>query len=232
MAKTQRTELLPRADAILDAAADLLTRDGQRKLRVDDVAELARVAKGTVYLHWPSREELMLAVGAREAAAMFGSVADAIRTDAAEAALHRYIRRHFLEAMRRPVLRSLFVADGSELAALTRQRRRSGVIESKLIATREYLTALDEHRLLRPGQNLDDVDYGLQAVAYGFFAAEPSPRSAVRHADQLAEVVRRSFEPARAPAADRFAAAAPHAVGAFTKLAADFRRLAYGSAAD
>src|SRR5690606_36163606 len=158
---------------------------------------------GTVYLHWRSRDELLLAVGAREAAAMFDTVTAAMTADPGEVALHRYLRRHFLAAMRRPILRSLFVADPGRHAALSRQRERSGLATARWTADAAYLAPLAEHRLLRPGQDLDALGHGLQAVAYGFFAAEElltDDRSLDERAEQLADIVRRSFEPDRPPA--------------------------------
>ncbi len=237
MTKTQRADLRQRADALLDAAAELLITGGSRQIRIEEVARRAGVGKGTVYLHWQSRDHLLLSVGAREAAAMTETVIAAIRADSVEAAPHRYLRRHFLEAMRRPILETIFSAEGPELAAFARQPARSGLTAYKTITSREYLTALADHELLRPGIDLSDVDYGLQAIAYGYFTVSQllpdAPQSALDHrADQLAEVIRRSFEPEPMPAPDRYAAVAPHAIEAFTRLADEFRRTAYGAAAD
>jgi AcrR family transcriptional regulator len=236
MAKTQRADLRQRADALLDATADLLA-GGTRQLRIEDVAEHAGVGKGTVYLHWQSRDHLLLAVGAREAAAMTDAVVVAIRADPTEAAPHRYLRRHFLEAVRRPILTTIFGTDGARLTGFARQSARAELVEAKLASAHDYLNALARHRLLRPGLDLADVDHGMQAVAYGFFAAGPllpdDPRLTLDHrADQLADVVRRSFEPARPPSRDRYSTAAPQVIEAFARLAGEFRRAAYGTAAD
>ncbi|MEV0584338.1 TetR/AcrR family transcriptional regulator [Nonomuraea sp. NPDC050310] len=229
MARTQRTDLRERADALLDAAATLLIEVGSRELRIDEVARRAGVGKGTVYLHWRSREELLLAVGARAAVAMLDEVLAAIRADPVEAALHRYLRRHFLAAMRRPLLRSLF-ADPAHPGA---HPARAGVLAAKLVAARAHLAALREHGLLRPGQDLADIDHAAQAIAYGFFAAGPllpaGPRFTLEHrADQLADVIRRSFEPSTPPAPELFAAAAPQVLAAFAELRTEFHHLAYG----
>ncbi|SDE05531.1 transcriptional regulator, TetR family [Glycomyces harbinensis] len=230
--RTQRADLGRRADALLDAAVALLVSGRSSRIRIEDVAARAGVGKGTVYLHWAGRDQLLLAVGAREAASMLDVVVDAVRAEPTEAAPHRYLRRHFLEAMRRPVLAVLFGA--SDRDAFARERERSELLRSKGIAAREYLGVLAEHRLLRAGIDLADVDYGIQAVAYGFFASEPLQpgRTLEYRADQLAGVVRRAYEPAEAPAAERYLAAAPEVVAAFTKLADAFRRTAYGPAAD
>ncbi len=48
-------------DSILDAADRLLERHGYKKMRIDDIAEEVGIGKGTVYLHFSSKEEIALA---------------------------------------------------------------------------------------------------------------------------------------------------------------------------
>ncbi|GAA1688216.1 TetR/AcrR family transcriptional regulator [Glycomyces endophyticus] len=232
MAVSQRADLGRRADALLDAASALLLERRSRRIRIEEVAARAGVGKGTVYLHWASRDHLLLAVGAREAAAMWTRIAEAVAADPIEAAPHRYLRRHFLEALGRPVLGLVFGAGPDELEALARHPAREETAAVKAATTREYLAALAEHRLLRAGLDLADAEFGMEAVAYGFFASEPfrPGTDAGYRADQLAAVVRRAFEPARAPSPDRYRDAAPRVAAAFTGLAAAFRRTAYGDA--
>ncbi|CAM01210.1 TetR family transcriptional regulator [Saccharopolyspora erythraea NRRL 2338] len=237
MARSQRTDLHQRADALLDAAAALLVGAGPRRIRIEDVAERTGVGKGTVYLHWPSREHLLVAVGAREAAAVLDAAIGSMRNDPTEVALHRYLRRHFLEAMRRPALGAIFIAGNTDLEVLAAHPARARLAASKRIAARDHLAALRAQRLLRPGLDLADVDYEVEAIAYGFFAAAPllpdDPRFTVEHrADRLADVVRCSFEPARTPAPERYSVAAPQVIDALQRLADEFRRAAYGTAAD
>jgi AcrR family transcriptional regulator len=54
-----------RQQAILDAAARLLARSPDRIANVAEVADEAGLGKGTVYLYFPSKEELLLAVHER-----------------------------------------------------------------------------------------------------------------------------------------------------------------------
>ncbi len=229
MARTQRADLEQRADALLDAAAALLLAGGTRRIRIEEVAARAGVGKGTVYLHWTNRDHLLLAVGAREAAAMLDAVIAAIKADPAEAAPHRYLRRHFLEAVNRPVLRIVFDAEGADLAG---ERTRTGLAESRLTADRDYLEALAEHGLLRPGLDLAEAEYGMQAVAYGFFAVGPFQVPAEHRADLLADIVRRSFEPDPAPPTARYRESAPQVIDVFSRLSDEYKRTAYGNALD
>ncbi len=48
-------------DLILDAVDALLAKYGYRKMTMDDVAREVGIGKGTIYLHFPSKEELVLA---------------------------------------------------------------------------------------------------------------------------------------------------------------------------
>src|SRR5687767_1960941 len=47
-------------DAILDATDRLLARYGYRKMTVEDIAHEAGIGKGTIYLHFTSKEEVVL----------------------------------------------------------------------------------------------------------------------------------------------------------------------------
>jgi len=63
-----------RHEAILDAAARLLLRSPERMANMADVADEAGLAKGTVYLYFPSKEELLLAVHERNIDGFFAAL--------------------------------------------------------------------------------------------------------------------------------------------------------------
>lgn len=60
-----------RHDAILDAAARLLARAPERIASVAEVAQEAGLAKGTVYLYFARKEELLMALHERNVVAFF-----------------------------------------------------------------------------------------------------------------------------------------------------------------
>src|SRR6476469_10505011 len=47
-------------EAILDATDRLLARYGFKKMTIDDLAREVGIGKGSVYLHFPSKEEIAL----------------------------------------------------------------------------------------------------------------------------------------------------------------------------
>ncbi|MBA3825523.1 MAG: TetR/AcrR family transcriptional regulator [Ktedonobacterales bacterium] len=55
-----------REQLILDAAEALLVEKGYHEMAMDEIAARVGIAKGTVYLHFPSKEELLLALTRRD----------------------------------------------------------------------------------------------------------------------------------------------------------------------
>jgi len=47
-------------EAILDATDDFLARFGYRKMTIDDLAQAVGIGKGSIYLHFSSKEEIAL----------------------------------------------------------------------------------------------------------------------------------------------------------------------------
>jgi AcrR family transcriptional regulator len=222
-----------RADRILDTARELLLAWGYRRVTIDELARRAGVGKGTIYLHWRSREEVFHAVSAREAAAMADAIVQAVRDDPAEVALHRYLRRLFVEAMNRPVLRALYTRDADTLDTFLASANHQHSEESKLGVNRDYLGVLAAEAMLRSGLRLDDLDYTLPTIVFGFFAAEPFLPPSVgltleQKADQLADTVRRAFEPADAPSSAAVKRAAAKAIPILGRTVRDHRTATYG----
>ena len=233
MAERSGVDRRERADRILDTARELLLSWGYRRVTIDELARRAGVGKGTIYLHWRSREEVFHAVSAREAAAMADAMVDAVRTDPAEITLHRYLRRLFVEAMNRPVLRALYTRDADTLGTFLAAAHHRRLEDSKLGVNREYLGVLAAESMLRPDLHLNDLDYTLPTIVFGFFAAEPFHPPAIRltledKADQLAQTVRRAFEPTDAPSSDTVKRAAAKALPILERLVRDYRAATYG----
>ena len=63
-----------RRHAILDAAESLLTRAPERIANVAEVADEAGLAKGTVYLYFPSKDALLLALHERHVEGYFSAL--------------------------------------------------------------------------------------------------------------------------------------------------------------
>lgn len=69
-------------DLILDAVDILLARYGYRKMTMEDVARQVGIGKGTIYLHFPAKEELVLAHIDRIAGRVLDGLREAARSTA------------------------------------------------------------------------------------------------------------------------------------------------------
>jgi len=188
----QRAE---RAARILDAAAGLLLRYGYRRVTIDDVAAEAQVGKGTVYLHWKTREQLFSAVFQREVLCAIDQLRQAIRNDPQVCLLHRFARAYYLAIVHRPLLRGFLLADPGLLGKLAASRDTAHEARHRAMS-RRYLEPLAKHGLLRDDMNLEDIGYAYQATFEGFLqqeAAAPADGLELR-AQLLARTIRRAFE--------------------------------------
>jgi AcrR family transcriptional regulator len=188
----QRAE---RAARILDVAADLLLRHGYRRVSIDDVAAGAGIGKGTVYLHWKTREQLFGAVFAREVLRALEELRQALRADPQACLLHNFARAYFLAIVNRPLLHGSLLEDPDLLGKLanspdTARDDRHGVV------ARDYLGLLAQHGLLRDDMSVDEMSYAYQATFEGFLRAEGAAPTAgpEQRADLLARTVQRAFE--------------------------------------
>src|SRR5437764_13037787 len=59
---------------ILQAAEEVLTEKGYYETSVDEIAARVGIAKGTVYLHFPSKEDLVVAIFEREMQQLLQSI--------------------------------------------------------------------------------------------------------------------------------------------------------------
>ncbi|HEY4373397.1 MAG TPA: TetR family transcriptional regulator [Burkholderiales bacterium] len=78
----QAEDKAARRAAILDAAETLLARDSDNFAAVAQVAEAAGLAKGTVYLYFQTKEEILMALHERHSLALFARI-DAMFADTA-----------------------------------------------------------------------------------------------------------------------------------------------------
>ena len=67
-------------DAILDATDRLLARYGYRKMTVEDIAVETGIGKGTIYLHFERKDDLLVALW-EEAIGRFAPRMSAIRPE-------------------------------------------------------------------------------------------------------------------------------------------------------
>lgn len=196
-----------RANRILDAATALILRWGYNKTTIDDIAREAGVAKGTIYLHWKTREELFDTLMKRERIEMGRDFCRRIADDPA-GCLPRGIFKHTaLALMKRPLLKAVLLQDMDVLGKLAHSEHGSAAYLERLTGFQTYLEFLREHDLVRTDLSPRAQVYTMSAVFMGFLIITPlvPPELALPDeevADLIAETVHRTLESGRPVSAD------------------------------
>src|SRR5260370_11479421 len=100
-----------RADRILDAAAELILRWGYKKTTIDDIAKQSRVAKGTIYLHWKTREDLFMALLIREDFKYVEDLKQRIACDPEGSTLRGFVKHSTLALLQNTLMKALYLND-------------------------------------------------------------------------------------------------------------------------
>ena len=107
----ERSKREQRADRILDAAAELMLRWGYNKTTLDDIARYAGVAKGTIYLHWKTREDLFTTLMKREYNRLAQDFQQRIANDPEGGTIHGVTKHSVLATMKSPLMKAVFLRD-------------------------------------------------------------------------------------------------------------------------
>lgn len=222
LVNVQQSERDARAERILDAVAELVLAHGYRRVTIEDIAIRAGIGKGTIYLHWKTRETLFYAMLMRESLVLLGELLDAMRADPAEILPHRAIRRLLERSMQRPLVAAMLTRDSEVLGKLVGQDNRESSWASVEL-NREYLGVLREHGLVRT--DLDPIAqlYAAEIIGGGCSLMEPwlppiLDLPLTVKAETVAHVLRVVLEPEEPPDPTALAAAAPLVIEKFERM--------------
>ncbi|MFC3997705.1 TetR/AcrR family transcriptional regulator [Nocardiopsis sediminis] len=209
-----------KAARILDSARELVLDHGVRKVTVSEIARTAGVGKGTVYLYWATKEDLILGLFARELLAFVDAVIDRITADPA-AVLPRRLAPLLISTGRDLALKSRLSGGGEVVRLLTQEPGDRDLFAR--IRPRELCDAvmpiLHRHGLLHPDRPLADQSYVMHAVLTGFGIAGSDPGTDPLGVDDpdalLSDTVARLIEPPAVPDASAIGAAAAETAAVF-----------------
>lgn len=197
--KEERSKRQERADRILDAAAELITRWGYSKTTIDDIAKKAGVAKGTIYLHWKTREDLFQALMEREDVLLLEDLRQLVATDPEGGTLHGLMKNSMLATMKRPLMKAVLLHDTDVLGQWARKETATEFYAQSQAEYLKYFGFLCSQGLVRTDISAKELSYMMNSIAIGFLVAAPlMPEDTVftdeETAEMIAEIVRRTFE--------------------------------------
>jgi AcrR family transcriptional regulator len=189
-----------RAQRILDAASTLILHYGYDKTTIEDIAREAGVGKGTLYLHWNTREALFTSLILREKVAMAEDIKQRLAGDAVGATLRGLLKHAALALLQRPLLKAVLLRDTEAFGKLVQREQGSALSTEVLAGFTTYLEALREQRLVRADLSLQTLAALFSSIFTGFFLAAPLLPDAFKPSDEelaelMAETGHRTLEP-------------------------------------
>jgi AcrR family transcriptional regulator len=169
----QRSKRQERADRILDAAAELILRWGYKKTTIDDIARQAGVAKGTIYLHWKTREDLFMALITREDLKLAEDMKQRIASDPEGSTLRGFVKHSTLALMKNPLMKALLLNDTEMLGEFASREYNSATYAERIANYKTFLEFLRSHGVVRTDVGIREQTYILSAVWIGFLLVDP-----------------------------------------------------------
>jgi len=196
----ERSKREERADRILDAAAELMLRWGYNKTTIDDIARLAGVAKGTIYLHWKTREDLFTALMRREYNRLVKDFQRRIASDPDGGTLYGITKHSMLATMKSPLMKAMFLKDTDLLGEWMRKEYTSESFPQQVAQSLALIESVRSRGVVR-----DDIDahrqvYMLDAITIGFLVIDQYMPDEFKYSDEevvemVTEAVKRVFAP-------------------------------------
>lgn len=203
----ERSKRQERAQRILDAAEALTLRWGYSKTTIDDIAKQAGVAKGTIYLHWKTREELFHALITRAQLKLVEDIEQRIANDPEGATLHGLIKNTTLATMKNPLWKAVLLRDTAILGEFARTEYGKALNVEREKSFKSYLTSLRNQGLVRTDMSIEEQIYLVSSLSMGFLLVEPFLPDQYKLSDEaaaglLAETIRCTLERGGSTSAD------------------------------
>ncbi|MBK3580727.1 helix-turn-helix transcriptional regulator [Streptomyces sp. MBT65] len=165
------------AARILAAARELILKRGVKGLTVAEIADKAHVGKGTAYLYWGTKQDLLFELFARDFLTFLEGEIQALDADPEAGRPHRLCPRVARNALSYPIVRAMQTGDDDRLGAFGQHPRSVELLGRLGPATvvHSVLPVWREHRLVRTDWPLDEQAYALQALMTGFLGAVTRP---------------------------------------------------------
>ncbi|MBF6328130.1 TetR/AcrR family transcriptional regulator [Nocardia transvalensis] len=171
-----------RAEAILDAAAELVLRLGYNKLTMGDVADAVALHRGLVYLQFKSKDELIEAVVRRELdryAELWTEQLQADPRGGSVASIYRAMAR----ALQRLPLAAAIVARDEAILGKYLHKPGTYLTRIKHVGTEQFLQTMQEAGAVRPEIDARAVAFILDALTPALRRTFPTQRDRSDEAD-------------------------------------------------
>lgn len=175
----------PKAARILAAAGELLLGRGSKGVTIAEVAQKAHVGKGTVYLYWKTKEDLLLDLVCRDFLALADELIASLTADPDLARPSRLCPNMLRTTAAHPYVSALQRNDEHLLGVLADDPRSTRLLHTMGPDAHMHriLPIWRANALARTDWTVEDQAFALQALVTGFLKTTTGPRSRIPAAD-------------------------------------------------
>lgn len=161
-----------KARRILDATRALLLRRGSRGVTIAEVAKLAHVGKGTAYLYWNTKEDLIRELFIRDFLAVLDEVIATLKAAPDQTVPHKLFPLMQRTLRKYPFLTALRMRDHEILGLIDGYPAVQALIDGTGLAKflPELLSVLRDHGIARTDLSLEAQTCAVAAIIEGFFS--------------------------------------------------------------
>lgn len=132
-----------RETLILQAAQDVLVEKGFHEMSMDEIAARVGIAKGTVYLHFPSKEDLLTALFERDISFLMNEVKTTMAVESTpRARLEAVLQLLYGEFFNKRIQTLYMIYNSAELRKLFEDRRLTGCMQESWRQLTDRVAAL------------------------------------------------------------------------------------------
>jgi AcrR family transcriptional regulator len=167
-----------KAARILAVARDLVLKRGVKGVAIAEIAEKAHVGKGTLYLYWPTKEDLLLGLFARDFLAAVDEFSTAFTENPDLVHPEHLCPMLVRSALRRPFVHAIMTGNADLLGVLAEDPRTKELLDHLSPGTLmlKVLPVWRGHRMARTDWPIEAQAYALRALQIGFVELETQPR--------------------------------------------------------
>ncbi|MBK8020388.1 MAG: TetR/AcrR family transcriptional regulator [Chloroflexi bacterium] len=171
------------------AAAVLFTHYGYDKTTVEDIARKASVAKGTIYLHFKSKDDLFAALITRESERMVERWFAMLDADPEGVTIYGMFRYGWQALQDNPLLRAIYIQDRNILGDYVRKLAALPQFTQMVSISDEFIRGFQRLGLIRDDMDPDALLYVLAGFRYGLIAGDSLVPLSKTSVEAVGEVV-------------------------------------------
>jgi AcrR family transcriptional regulator len=192
----ERSKRQERAERILNAAGELIQRWGYGKTTMDDIARQAGVAKGTLYLHWKTKEDLFRSLYYHEEAKLMQDVQQRIANDPESLSMSSLMKHSVLATLKNPLMKAILLRDTDIVGEFARREYSDKMNQGRIEGFKALFEVLRGEGLLRQDISFQQLLFMWDAISWGFLVIGPLLPDEFQlpdeeMADLLADVIQR-----------------------------------------